>query len=56
MFNGGRSVLLFVAKPTQCDESSEFSCGDGTCIDRHLLCDDRYDCPDGRDERDCGES
>ena len=34
-------------------EASEFTCGDGTCIDAKLLCNKASDCPDGADEQWC---
>jgi len=39
----------------QCNEI-EFRCEDGTCIPSRLVCDRKYDCRDGTDEFNCGES
>ena len=55
------SLLFFVDEvspppATEDCDSTEFRCTDGTCIDRSLLCDQHYHCPDGSDEDDCGES
>ncbi|CAL4066552.1 unnamed protein product, partial [Meganyctiphanes norvegica] len=33
----------------------EYSCGDGTCIDLSENCDQRVECPDNTDERDCNK-
>ena len=30
-----------------------FTCGDGTEIDQHKVCDGNNDCPVGQDEKDC---
>merc|ERR1712080_353428 len=33
---------------------NRYDCGDGTCIFRSRICDNRPDCHDGRDEDMCG--
>ena len=33
--------------------SGLFTCDDGTCIEQSLVCDRKYDCPDGSDEFKC---
>lgn len=38
-----------------CDPETEFTCGDGKCVDISGRCDrTKYDCEDGTDEYDCG--
>ncbi|VDO82986.1 unnamed protein product, partial [Heligmosomoides polygyrus] len=32
---------------------SQFRCGDGSCIEKSLECDRKYDCTDGTDETEC---
>lgn len=36
-----------------CNASTEYSCGDGTCIPKTWLCDSLYDCPNHDDELHC---
>jgi hypothetical protein len=38
--------------PHQCS-SSQFRCGDGTCIHIDQRCNQNYDCPDKSDEKNC---
>ena len=45
--SGLKTLLL-----TVCD-STQFSCDDGTCINRTLRCDLKYDCQDNTDEINC---
>lgn len=35
--------------------AAEFDCGEGTCIERDLVCNGVADCPDGIDEDGCIE-
>ena len=38
-----------------CDPGTEWTCGDGTCVDISGRCDrTKYDCADGTDEFECG--
>ncbi|KAK6737079.1 hypothetical protein RB195_019650 [Necator americanus] len=37
---------------SQCS-STEFRCGDGSCIEKSLECNRKYDCADGTDETEC---
>jgi len=51
-------MYIFTAEPTRptverCDERSQFTCDDQSCIDIRLRCDRQYDCPDGTDEYNC---
>ncbi|KIH62414.1 Low-density lipoprotein receptor domain class A [Ancylostoma duodenale] len=39
-------------KPSRC-ASDEFMCGDGSCIEKSLECNRKYDCADGTDETEC---
>ena len=32
-----------------------FKCGDGRCVSPDKICDDKFDCIDAADERDCGK-
>ena len=42
-------------RPSVCDPTTEWTCGDGTCVDKSGRCDrTKYDCVDGTDEYDCG--
>ena len=34
--------------------ASEFTCNDGTCLDRAQVCDGLPDCSDSEDEQNCG--
>ncbi|XP_076322385.1 neuropilin and tolloid-like protein 2 [Tachypleus tridentatus] len=36
----------------QCDESKEFDCGDGTCVDKSLKCNGHFNCKYRYDEED----
>ena len=36
-----------------CDESKEYNCEDGSCIQSEKRCDSKIDCIDASDERDC---
>ena len=36
-----------------CDEDSQFDCGDETCIDRSLKCNDQINCNFSWDEMEC---
>ena len=36
-----------------CDESKEYNCEDGSCIQSEKRCDSKIDCFDASDERDC---
>lgn len=39
-----------------CDEGTQYTCADGTCIPTHARCDGQFgDCVDGSDEIGCGE-
>ncbi len=40
---------------TRCP-AEEFACGDGTCIDRALVCDTNEDCEDAADENRCQDN
>ncbi|KAL3859310.1 hypothetical protein ACJMK2_009535 [Sinanodonta woodiana] len=40
--------------PCPCDLDREFTCADGGCIHRHLVCDGKQHCHDGKDEHNCG--
>lgn len=37
----------------ECDESSEFTCNDGTCIPDYQRCNNDVDCNYGEDEENC---
>ncbi|KAK3611425.1 hypothetical protein CHS0354_027153 [Potamilus streckersoni] len=39
--------------PCPCDLELEFTCPDGGCIHRQLVCDGKRHCPDGKDEQNC---
>ena len=44
-----------VLEPVQCNPATEFSCLDGkSCVDLRRRCDQRNDCEDGSDEKNCG--
>ena len=46
---GGHTYLNINA----CDESQEFNCKDGSCIQSEKRCDSKIDCFDASDESDC---
>lgn len=50
----GLYVLCYMLCPFIClgCKTSEFRCGDGTCIPDYNRCDRTYDCTDGSDELD----
>jgi hypothetical protein len=48
-------VLIFCVYFASKCESSEFRCGDGTCISENWRCDSESDCLDNSDEADCGK-
>ena len=47
---GGGHVLLNI---NACDESQQYNCEDGNCIDSEKRCDSKIDCFDGSDENEC---
>ena len=36
-----------------CDESKEYNCKDGSCVESEKRCDSKIDCFDASDEKDC---
>jgi len=50
-FQGYEAVYtLYYSDSDDCDE---FKCDSNRCIDKDLLCDDKYNCEDDSDEEDC---
>ena len=47
---GGGHILLNI---NGCDESKQYNCEDGNCIDSEKRCDSKIDCFDASDENDC---
>ena len=47
---GGGNTFLNI---NACDESREYNCKDGSCIDSEKRCDSKIDCFDASDESDC---
>lgn len=43
-------TILFRTAPCEPDD---IRCGDGQCVPKSARCDNRFDCVDGVDERDC---
>lgn len=39
-----------------CSNLDDFSCGEGKCIPKEKRCDGKNDCPDNRDELNCGNN
>ncbi|XP_061385059.1 modular serine protease-like [Danaus plexippus] len=49
--NQSDSDLVRLKRGSDCDDSFNFRCSDGTCISADKKCDGVGDCPDGSDER-----
>ena len=47
---GGGHIYLNI---NACDESKEYNCKDGSCIQSEKRCDSKIDCFDASDENDC---
>ena len=47
---GGGTILLNI---NACDESKQYNCEDGSCVDSEMRCDSKIDCLDASDERNC---
>ncbi|XP_068160688.1 MAM and LDL-receptor class A domain-containing protein 1 [Antennarius striatus] len=43
-----------VVDPISCPAVTDFVCRSGHCIEAHLVCDNKADCADQSDERNCG--
>lgn len=46
--------LLKISGDT-CNAETQYTCDDGTCIDKEKQCDKHRDCSEGDDEDDCEE-
>ena len=47
---GGGNIFLNI---NACDDSKNYNCKDGSCIDSEMRCDSKIDCFDASDESDC---
>ena len=47
--------VVFSIATRSCEDYGMYACGDGSCIDKLRLCDNRRDCAGGEDEENCGE-
>ena len=52
-FPTNSSVQLNTEEVSKACESSQFSCGDGICIDKKWRCDGNKDCANWNDEKNC---
>ena len=48
-------LLVMFVETFQCPPSDYVKCPNAYCIPIRFLCNDRVDCPQGEDERQCGE-
>ena len=48
-----RFLIIFFIKIVVCDNSTEFHCANGECIEKEWYCDGEPDCEDGDDELNC---
>jgi len=49
-------AAVYTPRPPEVCGEREFTCEDGSCISSELVCDRKYDCSDGTDEFNCGQS
>ncbi|KAK6054257.1 Low-density lipoprotein receptor domain class A, partial [Cooperia oncophora] len=54
-FSGGQESSVSSDPTVHSCPHHQFRCGDGTCIEKSLACDRKYDCSDGTDETECGK-